>query len=51
MLTSPFFLGGAMLNLRGVFFLILHYWQYRLNIGFSRGCFLGVTDIAPKSGF
>ena len=21
-------------------FLILHYWQYRLNIGFSRGCFL-----------
>ena len=34
-----------------LFFLILHYWQYRLNIGFSRGCFLDVINIARRSGF
>ena len=31
--------------------MILHYWQYRLNIGFSRGCFLDVINIARRSGF
>ena len=33
------------------FFLILHCWQYRLNIQFFGGCFLDGINMVPRSGF